>query len=272
MLADQIRDALDRGEARLVKADSEIIANSFTLEALVHNGVATQVYRARHRDLGTLHAIKILRPAQAGDPVTRGLFLREAEIGMALGHRNVARTQVLLRLSDGRPALVMEWLGQALADVLPRTPLSIPEVTSIMTAIFEGLGAIHAAGFVHCDLSPANLRSAGDGFSDLKIADFGIALETGRRQGELDLGFAGQPEFASPEQRAGEPLDQRSDLYASGRLLSLLLHHCRNLDGRAEQLKAVAIRLSQKDPRGRPENAEAALHLLRGLGKHLVGT
>lgn len=269
ILVDRVRDAFDRGEARLRDADCEIVANSFMLEALIHDGAATRVYRARHRDLGTFHAIKVPRPDHADDPVLRKLMLREAEIGMALRHPHTAATQTVLRLADGRPALVMEWIGRRLAGLLQERPLSLGEVTSVMTSVLSGLEAIHAGGFVHCDLSPSNLLADGD-LSRLKIADFGIALERGCRHDQFDLAFAGQPDFASPEQMAGEPLDERSDLYAAGCLLSLLLSHCDEESDGSEALMALANRLSQQAPQDRPENARAALHLLGGSAKRPV--
>ncbi|MGO7365548.1 serine/threonine-protein kinase [Rhizobium leguminosarum] len=266
ILVDRVRDALDRGEARLRDADCEIVANSFMLEALIHDGAATLVYRACHRDLGTFHAIKVPQPDHADDPVLRKLMLREAEIGMALRHHHIAATQTVLRLADGRPALVMEWIGSRLAELLQERPLSLGEITSVMTAVLSGLEAIHAGGFVHCDLSPLNLLTDGD-LSRLKIADFGIALERGSRHGQFDLAFAGQPDFASPEQMAGQPLDERSDLYAAGCLLSLLLGHCDEESDRTDALEALANRLSRQAPQDRPENARAALHLLGGSAK-----
>ncbi|NKQ86441.1 serine/threonine-protein kinase [Rhizobium ruizarguesonis] len=266
ILVDRVRDALDRGEARLRDADCEIVANSFMLEALIHDGAATQVFRARHRDLGTFHAIKLPRPDQTDDPVLRKLMLREAEIGMGLRHPRIVATQTVLRLADGRPALVMEWIGSRLARLLHERPLSLGEITLVMTSVLSGLEAIHAGGFVHCDLSPSNLLADGD-LSRLKIADFGIALERGCRHGQFDLAFAGQPDFASPEQMAGQPLDERSDLYAAGCLLSLLLSHCDEESDGSEALKVLANRLSQQAPRDRPENARAALHLLGGSAK-----
>jgi type VI secretion system protein ImpN len=263
MLADRIRDALDRGMDKLDTSDKNIIANSFTLEALVHSGTATDVFRARHRDLGTYHAIKMLRADHSHDPIARRLLLREAQIGMMLRNPRIAATQTVLRLSDGRPALVTEWIDQRIADLLPGS-LSLKDVATIMAAVLSALTAVHAAGFVHCDLSPSNILH-GNGFRDIKIVDFGIALEIGRRHNELDLAFAGQPDFASPEQIAGEALDPRSDLYAAGLLLSLLLRNCRETGEKAEELKTLAIRLSQRRPEDRPESAEAALCLLGGL-------
>ncbi|MGO8089098.1 serine/threonine-protein kinase [Rhizobium leguminosarum] len=269
ILVDRVRDALDRGEARLRDADCEIVANSFVLEALIHDGAATRIYRARHRDLGTFHAIKMPRPDHADDPVLRKLMLREAEIGMALRHPHIAATQTVLRLADGRPALIMEWIGSRLAGFLQEEPFSLGEITSAMTSVLSGLEAVHGAGFVHCDLSPLNLL-VGNDLSRLKIADFGIALERGSRHDQFDLAFAGQPDFASPEQMAGQALDERSDLYAAGCLLSLLLSRCNEESDGTKALEALANRLSQRDPQDRPENARAALHLLGGSAKRPV--
>lgn len=263
-LIDQVRDALDRGEERLDDRDRTIIANTFTLETLVHEGAATRIYRARHRDLGTLHAIKMLRPGRAGDPVTQKLLLREAKIGMAIRHPNVAATETVLRLGDGRPAIVFEWLAHTLGELSADVRLTAGDIIRIMTALLDGLGAIHAAGFVHGDLAPANLFYEREDFSRLKIADFGIALETGTRHQDLDLAFAGRPEFAPPEQTDGKPLDARSDLYAAGKILSLLLGRCNETNEQTEQLVALAGKLCRKNPEERPENTKAARHLLDG--------
>ncbi|RWX81505.1 serine/threonine protein kinase [Neorhizobium lilium] len=267
MLVDRVRDALDRGQARLADTDGQFIANSFALDALVHQGPTTEVHRARHRDLGTFHAIKMIRPDCAGDAGARDLLLREAAIGLTVRHGNVASTQTVIRLEDGRPALVMEWLEHRLSTALHTRQLSAADVIAVITAILSGLDAIHAVGFVHCDLSPVNLLMAGKNLSQIKIADFGIALGTGHRHGELDLSFAGQPNFASPEQKAGQPLDGRSDLYSAGLLLSLLLRHCSDPSDKIEALKAISIQLSRKMPADRPQHAKAALMMLANLGK-----
>jgi len=262
LLIDQVRDALDRAEERLSAEDRSIIANSFTLDARIHKGATTELYRARHRDLGSLHAIKTLRPDQAGDPIARKLLMREAKIGMSIRHVNVVATETALRLGDGRPAFVFEWLDQNLSGFTADASLSTDDLTKIITAILSGLGAIHEAGFVHGDLSPANLLCSGRDFSRLKIADFGVAIETGRRHRELDITFAGRPQFAPPEQVAGEALDARSDLYAAGRVLSELLSLCR---GNMDRLDAFAFELIHEQPDKRPENAKAAQNILDGF-------
>nr|WP_305038106.1 serine/threonine-protein kinase [Neorhizobium galegae] len=266
-LIDRVRDALDRGEDRLAGHDVTILANTFVLEAVVHEGPSTRIHRARHRDLDSLHAIKTLRPDQADDPVARELLLREARIGGAIRHPNVVATETLLRLADGRPALVLEWIDRSLADLVQETPLVIDDITHIIAAILRGLDAIHSAGFVHGDLSLSNLRYRDGDLSRLKIGDFGIALETGRRHRDLDIAFAGRPQFAPPEQLAGQTLDGRSDLHAAGLILSTLLDHCREAGAMVECLRKLAAELARAQPQERPENAKAALHVLGGLGK-----
>ncbi|WFR98738.1 serine/threonine-protein kinase [Rhizobium tumorigenes] len=266
-LLDQVRCALDRGEERLSDRQTAHIANTFKLEDKIHEGTSTVVHRARHRDLGTYHAVKMLKDCHAGDPVAARLLLHEAEIGLALRHPHIVATQALLRLEDGRPALVFEWCSQSLSDRLREGSIAIAEIFDITRSVLSALDGVHEAGWVHCDLSPANLLFDGDRPGRIRLADFGVAVAVGTRQSELDLSFAGQPDFAAPEQIAGKPLDARCDLYAAGRLLSLLLERC---DGASEDisisaLRAFAAQLTRSNPADRPENAKAAQAVLGGF-------
>lgn len=268
LLVDQIRAALDRGEARLSQEPETVVANTFVLEERIHAGTSTEVHRARHRDLGTYHAIKTLTAQQAGDPVASRLLLHEAAIGLALRHPHIVATQALLRLADGRPALVFEWSGRSLAEHLRRGPISLADIHAVMTALLSALSGLHDAGWVHCDISPGNLLIDEDRPGQARLADFGVAVATGLRQSDLDLSFAGQPEFAAPEQIASEPLDGRSDLYAAGRLLSVLLDRCDQHShgcSAISTLRLLATTLSHQRPEMRPENAKAAQALLGGF-------
>ncbi len=268
LLIDQIRAALDRGEARLSQEPATVVANTFLLEERIHAGTSTEVHRARHRDLGTYHAIKTLKEQHAGDPVASRLLLHEATIGLALRHPDIVATQALLRLADGRPALVFEWSGRSLADHLRQGPISLADIHAVMTALLSALSCMHDAGWVHCDVSPDNLLMEADRPGTVRLGDFGVAVAAGLRQSDLDLSFAGQPAFAAPEQIAGEPLDGRSDLYAAGRLLSVLLDHCDEHphgSSAISTLRAMAATLSHRSPEERPQNAKAAQVLLGGF-------
>lgn len=259
ILLDRVRDALDRGESRLTTRSINIIANTFTLEKLVYEGSVVQVFRARHRDLGTWHAVKVLRPDQAHNPIARRLLLREAEAGLLLRHPNILLTQALLRLPDGRPALVLEWCDSTLSNRLAQRRLSVADITGIMNSVLSGLAAIHERSIVHCDLSLSNLLFNGEDLLSLKIGDFGISIETGKRHGELDIVFAGHAAFAAPEQIAGQSVDSRTDLHAAGRLLLFLLSHCTGPINATEGLREFALELSAQNPEERPRNATIAL-------------
>lgn len=263
LLVDHVRDALDRGEARLSDTPPDIIANTFVIEAQLHDGPLTSIYRARHRDLGSPHAVKVLHPHCADDPVSRQLLLREAGIGLSLRHPHVAATQALLRQEDGRPAIILEWCENSLADRIAAGPLSAGYIITVMDALLKGLSAMHERSLVHCDLSPSNLLFSGAEPESMKVADFGIALQTGRSHEDLDLRFAGRPHFAAPEQKEGGTVDARTDLYAAGCILSLLLLGCS--DPAPQRLHALAGHLSRPRAEDRPESAKAALQMLGDL-------
>jgi type VI secretion system protein ImpN len=264
MLVDRVRDALDRRRAGLEESDATFVANSFLLEELVHQGARTQIHRVRHRDLHTLHALKTLRPDHADNAVARDLLLREARLTLALRHGRIVNTQMALRLPDGRPALLLEWMPGSLSDLLSRGAFSLQDIRDAMTGILSGLEAIHASGLVHADISPDNLLLTGSELKGLKIADFGIALENGESHGDLGLATAGHTEFAAPEQTDGA-LDCRSDLYACGRILMLLLERSDIGNEARDQLSGLAEHLSRQDRESRPENASAALRLLKKI-------
>jgi type VI secretion system protein ImpN len=138
----------------------------------------------------------------------------------------------------------------------------MPDVRDGMTALLLGLEAIHAAGYVHCDISPANLLLPGNDYRRLKIADFGVALERGQRHRDLDIVKAATPLFTAPELSEGGHADSRADLYSAGCVMNALLDRCDGLGDEADALRALAQHLSQPDPSKRPASAIEALALL----------
>ncbi|MDK4741188.1 serine/threonine-protein kinase [Rhizobium sp. CNPSo 3464] len=265
MLIDRIRDALDRRLPHFPSDNPIFIAGSFLIEETVHRHECTEISRLRHRDLGTLHALKTVTPSHANDVGARRLLLREAEIGMALHHPHIARTQIALRLPDGRPAIVMEWAGVPLSRRLAAGAISARDIVEMMSGLLSGLQAIHEAGYVHCDITPANLLLPDNDFRGLKIADFGVALKQGGRNRDLEIKMAGTPPFMAPEQADGAAADLRSDLYSAGRVLHVLLDGCEETGDDVENISAFAEHLTRPDPSMRPASAAAALGLLGTL-------
>lgn len=178
--------------------------------------------------------LKTLRPEAAQDEVAVARFLREAEIGARVRHRNVASVwrsgpedgvlTIELELVRGKDLRTIAQSLLAEERLLPY-PISI----AALLGVLDGLDHIHGLtdgdgrplGIVHRDLSLRNLMLSYDGVP--KIIDFGVA------RAELD-DFRTKPgvvpgtlRFVSPELAKGEPVDHRSDLYAAGLVLYELL-------------------------------------------------
>jgi type VI secretion system protein ImpN len=235
---------------------------------MVHRRERIEIGRLRHRDLGTLHALKTVIADRADDAVARRLLLREARIGMALRHPRLVDIQMALRLVDGRPAIIMEWAGEPLSQRLSSAgSVSTRDCLEAMRGLLSGLQAIHAAGYVHCDISPGNLLLLASDISGLKIADFGVALEQGGRHRDLEIKIAGTLPFMAPEQADDAAADPRSDLYSAGRVLSTLLERCDETGRHVEEIGAFAGPLSERKLSLRPASAQVALDLLDELGK-----
>ncbi|MEO9338533.1 protein kinase [Mesorhizobium sp. SB112] len=265
MLIDRVRDALDKGLSRLNENNREFIANSFTMEERVHVSARTEIYRIRHRDLQTNHALKTLHPDHADDEIARRLLLREAHIALPLKHDNLHAPQMMLRLDDGRPALIFEWAESSLSQRLSDGSFSATEIGQAMDALLSGLTFLHSRHLIHCDLAPDNLLLSGGELASLKIADFGFALGAGQQHSDLDIGFAGHTEFLAPEQRDRAPLNMRTDLYACGLIMRLMLERCSDTDASVSRMAALATRLARENPADRPDSANSALKTLRGI-------
>jgi HAMP domain-containing protein len=152
---------------------------------------------------------------------------------------------------DGRPYMAMELLdGGSLADDLDRRRrLPVAEVVAIGIQLARALDYAHRRGVVHRDIKPGNvLREAASGV--VKLTDFGIAhldepaamAEHRTRIGDV----IGTPQYMSPEQARGEPLDGRSDLFSLGIVLYQML--CGVAPFRGDTMVAVATKIATEDP------------------------
>ena len=187
------------------------------------SGGMGDVYRARHRHLGGLRAIKVIHPAFAGRPEAVEFFYREAQAMLEVHHDAVVRCHDLLTGDDGRVYLVMEMVeGPSLSEWIQEGPLSENAVRALGARIASGLAAAHRCGVVHRDLSPDNILLSEGRPDQAKLIDFGIAkiLETGDRT--VVTGFKGKISYASPEQFGmfSGRVSARSDLYSLGLVLA----------------------------------------------------
>ena len=204
-----------------------VLGGKYRLEAPIARGAMGRVWRAVHTTLHRPVAIKFVESVGwTGDQLTER-FLREAQVAASVRHKNVVDILdfgVAATPNGDEPYMVMELLeGQGLDDRLRQGPLSVGETVRITRQVLNGLDAVHGAGIVHRDLKPANvfLSEDQDGLF-AHLLDFGISLDaTG--QSSISGVVIGTPEYMSPEQAFGDPLDQSSDLYSVGVMLYEML-------------------------------------------------
>ena len=265
---------------------NQVVAGVFTILGLIRRGGMGELYRARHRELGTDHAIKTLQPGFSADPNAVALLRNEARLLALVRSDAVVGGQGLLRDGDGRLVLVMEFLrGPDLERTLRNGPLQVPAVVALGQRVAAGLQAVHRHGIVHQDVSPGNIVLCDGQPGGATLVDFGVARLLGDLHSPHDqLDFAGKLTWASPEQlMPGGARDVRSDLYSLGLVLAaastgeplpmgddevVAMRERRRkppLDTVPAALRPVLARLLQPAPDDRPDFAADAGALLAGV-------
>jgi serine/threonine-protein kinase len=204
-----------------------ILADRYLIQKKLGEGGMGQVYLAEHVKMGRRCAIKIMTPGTMNDPDAISRFNREAANASRISHANVCQIYDFGETSDGLIYLAMEFIeGRSLTALLEESPvLSLPRAAALIAQCAEALQAAHDLGIVHRDLKPDNIMViTARGKDTVKVVDFGIAKAMGQEgtaQKVTKTGFVvGTPEYMSPEQLAGDPVDGRSDIYS----LALVLY------------------------------------------------
>ena len=195
----------------------------YALTRLLGSGGMAHVYLADDLTLGRQVAIKMLHPeladdAKKGDEIG-ARFLREARIFASLKHPHIVDIYDVLELSDGRVAMVMEFIdGTDLSEVLVRGVTLVPELAVLLLRpIADALSYAHGRGVIHRDVKPANVLLGRDG--TMKLSDFGIAKATEQTHITRTGDFLGTPAYIAPEQARGEPIGPAADQFALGVML-----------------------------------------------------
>ncbi len=193
----------------------------YRIDCHLASGGMGAVFRAHHLSLRKDVALKVLRPELTTSVELQERFRRESQIAASLEHRHIVRVTDFRRSPEGLLYLAMELLdGESLFDRLRREGFLPPdEAVQILWQLCDGLETAHARGVVHRDLKPENVFIArGPGGELVKILDFGIAKMADPGEGNATQSgmVVGTPEYLSPEQATGSPVDARADLYTVG--------------------------------------------------------
>ncbi|MGY1424943.1 protein kinase domain-containing protein [Lysobacter sp. A289] len=240
--------------AQLNLAPGIVLADRFRLESILGIGGMGVVYRATDLTLDVPVALKLLRPelAQRADAFDR--FRDELLLARQVSHPHVVRIHDLAR--HGQHWLIsMDFVDGTSLDhrIDKQGPLAVEEALQVTRQLAEGLAAAHAKGVVHRDLKPANVLL--DAQDNAYISDFGVArslITSGLTQSGT---VVGTPDYLSPEQARGDPVDARSDLYALGLILYEMLAGKPPFGGgtMAEVLAQRIVSTPQPIVRHRPE-------------------
>jgi serine/threonine-protein kinase len=209
-------------------AGSVVGDGRYRLTGRLGRGGMAEVFAAEDVRLGRIVAVKLLRGDLAEDDVAKARFNREAQAVAGLNHHAVVA--VYDSGEDRTPAgpapyIVMELVkGHTIKDLLAGgSPPPVDQALLIVSGVLDALAYSHQSGIVHRDIKPANVIITTDGA--VKVMDFGIARALhGAASTMTQTGMVmGTPQYLSPEQALGKPVDHRSDLYATGCLLYELL-------------------------------------------------
>src|SRR5919204_2646320 len=194
--------------------ESQILPTRYRAPKRIARGGMGEIYRVTDATLGRAVAVKLLAERYSEDEAIRQRFTREALAAARLsGERNVI-TIFDVGEWDGRPFIVMEYLGGGslegrLRDGGAQEP---DQALTWLEQAATALDAAHREGVVHRDVKPANLLLDREG--NVHVADFGIARAAGLDSLTMTGTVLGTAGYLSPEQARGEAATEASDRYA----------------------------------------------------------
>ena len=249
------------------------------------------VLRAYDTKLNRVVAIKAMAPELAANAMAVKRFLREARAAAAVSHDHVVTIHAIDE-ENKPPFIVMEYVdGLSLQEKIDgEGSLELIEILRVGMQTATGLAAAHKQGLMHRDIKPANILLE-NGIERVKITDFGLARAVDD-VGVTQTGqIAGTPQYMSPEQAQGQPVDARTDLFSLGSVMyamcagrppfradtvvAALRRVCddtprplREVNADIpEWLEAIVAKLLAKDPDQRFQSAGEVAEL---LGEHLA--
>jgi serine/threonine protein kinase len=204
-----------------MELDTGEVIGQYRVESVLGQGGMAIVYRVRHQQLGSEHALKLL---MVNSKSIQARLLQEGRVQATLRHANIVSVTDVVSIGRSM-GLVMELVkGPTLEDLLAQGSLLQAQFDMLAQGILEGVAAAHRSGLIHRDLKPANiLLELGHGRITPKVTDFGLAKVLGNEGGtsQTRSGVAmGTPHYMAPEQiRDAKNVDARTDVFALGAIL-----------------------------------------------------
>ena len=199
-----------------IEEDNFNIANQFSNFGLIHsskNGYS-ELHKAKR--YGKWYVIKSLTDKEKDNPRYQSLLEKEFDIAIQLSHQNVVQTVSLEDIPQLGLCIVQEFIdGMTWNDFFSKNNISKKETFRILGELCDALTYIHNKQIVHRDIKPNNILITRDGHH-VKLIDFGLADKD-----DFDIlkEPAGTTAFASPEQQKRNKIDNRSDIYALGKII-----------------------------------------------------
>jgi len=234
----------------------QVLDQRYRVVRKLGEGGMSFVYEAKDISSGESVAVKIMTPKLAQDKTAAERLRREAGLAMRLDHPNICRIMRLGETEEGLIYLVMPLLtGELLSDKEVREgPIPVDVGVPLMRQVCDALDFAHRQQIIHRDLKPENIFVCPDSDGKLKavVTDFGLAKERRAEPGIAKLTatgiILGTPEFMSPEQIRGKPLDGRSDIYALGLVAFEMFTGKLPFEGRTAQDMMIARLRGQPMP------------------------
>ncbi len=186
----------------------------YRIEKIIGRSAMSSVYLAIQESLDRRVALKVLSPGLAVDPAFSKRFVKEGKIVAKLAHPHIV-TIYDTGVHQDYSYIAMEYLEAGTLKERIKQGLSPEQAVRILVQIAQALGYAHRQNCVHRDIKPANIL-----FRDPETAvlsDFGIAKNLEDKTQLTAAGWRiGTPNYMSPEQALGKPVDARCDLYSLG--------------------------------------------------------
>ncbi len=259
------------------------VVSHYRVLSLLGGGGMGIVYGGEDIRLNRPVALKFLTEELSRRPSLLQRLEHEARTASSLNHPNIC-TVYDFGEHQHQPFMVMELLeGETLRDLIAtlscadpeKRPPSLAQLLGIAIQIADGLEAAHARGIIHRDIKPANVFVTRSG--TVKLLDFGLAWQSNVVPREKNGGCpdpspghvphqaaaSGTPDYMSPEQLRGEPLDPRSDLFSFGIVLAELFCHTHPF--RRETADQTARAIQNEAPRLSGDVLQSVLVVIRRL-------